>query len=228
MNKKQKEARKLINKNNLYSIEEAVELLPKISTSNFTGSVELTINLKLNEKNKNKPLRSSISFPNEFGEETKILVLTQDASEVEKAKKAGATYAGFDEFIKKIEKDWTDFDILITTPKCMPNVAKLGKYLGRKGLMPNPKNQTVTTDIEKVIKMYKQGKKDFKKNEQGSIKLVIGKLDMSKEQLIENFNEFKRIFSNESKQFGADIIQNVYLSPTMGPGLKISINELMN
>ncbi|MBN1331757.1 50S ribosomal protein L1 [Candidatus Dojkabacteria bacterium] len=225
MSKKQKEANKLIDKKQ-YSLDEALELLPKISTSKFAGSAELTVNLKLNEKQKKDPIRGSITFPNAFGEQIKVLALVEEG-DVKTAKAAGADHAGLEEFVEKIEKEnWFDFDIVITTPKLMPQIAKLGKYLGRKGLMPNPKNQTVTADLEKVIKQYKQGKKDFKKDDQDAIRLVIGKTDMSADQLKANFEEFRKVLKPHLDKLGPDAIKNIHLAPTMGPSLKIVLSEL--
>lgn len=225
MSKKYKKAEELVDRTKLYSIAEALELLPKISTSKFTGSVELTINFKLNEKQKKEGIRGSIVFPNSFGKDKKILVLTDNANK-SKAEAAGADYAGLEDFIKKIESGWDEFDIVIATPSVMPQIAKLGKYLGRKGLMPNPKNQTVTNDLDKVIKMYKSGKKDFKLTESDSIQLTVGKLNMDTKALTENFEAFKKVITGDLKKFGPDSVKTIYMSPTMGPVIKIAPSEL--
>ncbi|MBD3279959.1 50S ribosomal protein L1 [Candidatus Dojkabacteria bacterium] len=225
MNKKQKEAKKLIEKKQ-YSIDEALELMPRISTSKFPGSVELAVNLKLNEKQKKEQMRGSVTFPNAFGEEVKVLALVEKGDE-KTAKDAGADHVGLEEYVKKIEKEnWFEFDVAITTPKVMPQIAKLGQHLGRRGLMPNPKNQTVTTDLEKVIKQYKQGKKDYKKDDSDTVRIVIGKTDMSAEQLKANFEEFKKVVKPQLGKLGVEVIKNIYLAPTMGPSVKIAVGEL--
>lgn len=224
MNKKQLKAKELI-EHKKYNIEEALNLLPQISTSNFSGSVELTINLKLNEKQAKEQIRGSIVFPNAFGKGVRVLALV-DKTDLETAKKAGADFVGFDEYVKKIEEGWFEFDVVITTPKLMPQIAKLGKYLGRRGLMPNPKNQTVTTELEKVIKQYKQGKKDYKKDDSNTVRIIIGKVDMSKDQLLANFEEFKTNLKNQLNKIGNDLIKSAYLAPTMGPSIEIDPKEL--
>ena len=225
MNKKQIEAKKLVDKDQ-YSLDEALVLLPKISTSKFAGSIEMTINLKLNEKQKKEPVRGSITFPNAFGEQIRVLALVEKGDE-ETAKKAGADFVGLEEYVKKIEKEnWMDFDIVITTPKVMPQIAKLGKYIGRKGLMPNPQNQTVTTELEKVIKQYKQGKKDYKKDDSDTIRIILGKTDMGADQVKANFEESKKAIKPHFEKLGPDSIKNVFLAPTMGPSLKIAVGEL--
>jgi large subunit ribosomal protein L1 len=225
MNKKQKQAKELIDNKKFYSIDEAFDLLPKISTSKFPGTIEMNINFKLNDKQKKDGLRGSVVFPNSFGKSKKILVLCESAK-VAEAEKAGADYAGLDELVKKIEKGWMDFDVVIATPAVMPMIAKLGKYIGKKGLMPNPKNKTITNDLETVIKIYKQGKKDFKLTEDGSIKIAIGKVDMSKDQIKQNFDAFASAIKNDIKRLGDGSIKAIIMSPTMGPSIKVSASEL--
>jgi len=224
MSKKHKKAKELVKKDE-YKLEEALELLPKLSTSKFVGSIELTINFKLNDKQKKEGLRASVIFPNSFGEGKKVLVFTEKAKEKE-AKDAGADFVGLEDFMKKIEGGWSEFDVAIATPSVMPQIAKLGKYLGQKGLMPNPKNQTVTNDLAKTVKMYKGGKKDFKMNEQGSIKLSFGKVDMTKEALTQNFQAFFKAISADLQKLRMESIKNIFLSPTMGPSLKLENSEI--
>lgn len=226
MNKKQKDAKKLVDKSKKYSLAEALELMPKISTSKFAGTVEVTVNLRLNDKQKKQPIRGSVVFPNSFGEEKKILVLTENAKASE-AKKAGADFIGLDDMVKKIEGGWLGFDVVIATPDVMPKIAKLGPHLGRRGLMPNPKNQTVTENIAKAVKMYKSGKKDYKMTEDNSIKTTIGKTDMNIKALTENFEAFKKALSPALKNFRTDAIKAIYIAPTMGPSLRIDLKELI-
>lgn len=221
---KQVKQKSLVDKQKFYEIDEALELLPKISTSKFVGSAEIVINLRLSEKQKKQPpARSSVTFPHPFGEQKKVLVLT-DAPDA--AKKAGADFAGLDEFVKKIEKGWMGFDVVIATPKIMPQIAKLGKFLGAKGMMPNPKNQTVTDKVEEIVKQYKSGKIDFKANDQDAIKLVFGKLDMSADQLKANFDQLKKQLNIELSKYSGDVVRSIFMGPTMGPSIKLNPKEL--
>lgn len=221
MSKKLDEVKSQIDKSKQYDLEDALKLLPKLSISKFEGSAELAINFKLSDKQKQESIRGSITFPHSFGQEKKILVLTEESKQGE-AKKAGANYVGLEEYIKKIEEGWADFDVVIATPQVMPQIAKLGKYLGRKGLMPNPKNQTVTENVEKTVKMYKGGKRDYKMTEQDSIKVVFGTVNMPLEQLKGNFEELKKTLHPLIQRFGLQSIKNIYIGPTMGPSVKLS------
>jgi large subunit ribosomal protein L1 len=220
-NKKYKKVAELVEKGKMYEIDEALELLPKVSTSKFVGTAELLVNFKLNEKQKKETVRGSVVFPKSFGKSKVVLVLA-DESKAKEALAAGADFAGLEEYVKKIEGGWIDFDVVIATMKVMPQIAKLGKYLGRRGLMPNPKNQTVTDDVAKVIKMYKSGKKDFKKGDDDSIKIAIGKVDMKKEDLKANFEEFVKSINPYIKKFGSTAVKNVSICPTMGPSIKLN------
>ncbi len=226
MNKKLETAKKLIDKDKHYSIDEALEILPKISISKFTGSAEITINLNLNDKQKQNPIRLSVTYPNHFGRETKVLALVDNSKEKE-AKDAGADYVGLDDYIKKIEEGWMDFDIVVATPAVMPKIAKLGKYIGKRGLMPNPKNQTVTDKIDQVVKQYKSGKNNYKIGEQGSLQVVFGKLDMNKEQLKQNLDELIKAIDSEKQKLGQIVVTGVYVSPTMGPSIKLNTKEII-
>ncbi len=225
MSKKYDKAQKLVDKKKSYQINKALELMPKISTSKFPGSIELHITFNLSEKQQKESLKGAVVFPNQFGKTKKVLVLT-DTSHQKEAEDAGADFVGLEEYIKKIETGWDDFDIVIATPSVMPKIAKLGKFLGRKGLMPNPKNQTVTNDLKKVIKMYKQGKTDFKVQE-GNLKIILGKVDMNPKQLVENFEEFTKSLYNVLPRLTKDMIRSIYLTPTMGPSIKIDPNILV-
>lgn len=225
MSKKLENAKALVDNSKQYELEEALELLPKVSISKFEGSAEVVINFKLNDKQRQESIRGSVTFPHSFGEEKKILVLAEE-SRWDEAQKAGADYAGLDEYIKKIEEGWLDFDVVIATPQVMPQIARLGKYLGRRGLMPNPKNQTVTEDLEKVIKMYKSGKKDYKMNDQDAVKVTFGTVNMPTEELKANFEELKKALTPYVQRFGLQAVRNVYVSPTMGPSMKLNPSVL--
>jgi large subunit ribosomal protein L1 len=204
-----------------YSIADAAALLPKISLSSFVGSADLNIILQLKEKQENESVRGSIVFPHQFGESKKILVFAQGLK-VKEAKTAGADYVGLEDLVEKIEKGWLDFDVVIAQPSVMVKIAKLGKVLGPKQLMPNPKTGTVTDDIKKAVATYKAGKTDFKMDPGKSIKIKFGKLNMKPDHLAENLKAAIDAVKNETKRLGVNAIKKIYVSPTMGPKLEIS------
>jgi large subunit ribosomal protein L1 len=215
--KKYIEVQKLVETNKKYSLAEALALLPKISVTSFAGSVSMQINLNLNEKQKKEVFRGSYTLPHSFGKSLRVLVIA-DKSDHDKAK--GADFVGAEELVKEIEEGKDDFDLVITTPMMMPKMAKLGKTLGTKGLMPNPKNGTITTDLEATITKFKKGMKNFKADN-GIIIGVIGKLDMPVEDLTENSVEFMKAVNSEIKKLGPSAIKSIFLTPTMGPKLTI-------
>lgn len=221
--KKYIEAQKLVTQNKKYTLAEALAILPKISVTSFAGSVSFQINLNLNEKQKKDVFRGSYTLPHTFGKSLRVLVIA-DKSEHEKAK--GADFVGAEELIKEIEAGKEDFDLVITTPMMMAKMAKLGKILGTKGLMPNPKNGTITTDLEGTIAKFKKGMKNFKADN-GVITAVIGKTDMTIEELTENCVDFMKAVNNEIKKLGPNAVKSLYLTPTMGPKLVVDANSIM-
>lgn len=216
---KHAEARALITKKQ-YSVEEAGELLPKLSTSKFVGSANLDIVLSLKEKHANESIRGSIVFPNQFGGEKKVLVFAEGA-QADEAKKAGADFVGMDDLVAKVTEGWMDFDVVIATPAAMPKIARLGKVLGPRQLMPNPKTGTVTANVENAVKMYKSGKMDFKMDAGKTIKLRFAKLDMSPEQITANLRTALDAVKGETKRFGLGVLRKILVSPTMGPGFEV-------
>lgn len=223
--KKYKEVLKLLDKKKLYSLDEALELLPKISTSKFDSAVEVHINFNLNQKQKKTAnIKGSLILPNQVGTSVKIAVITTPDHS---AKAKGAEIVGGEELIKKIEDGWNDFDILIATPDIMPKLAMLGKVLGPKGKMPNPKNNTVTTDLKGTIESYKKGKTDFKVDKQGGLHQLLGKVNMKKGKLKENVVTFLKAILNESRNINVIPFKTVYLSPSMGPSIKLDVKELI-
>jgi large subunit ribosomal protein L1 len=212
----------LIVPNKKYSLAEALGVLPKISVTTFAGSVSMQINLNLNEKQKKEVFRGSYTLPHSFGKSLRVLVIA-DKSEHEKAKLADIV--GAEELVKEIEGGKEDFDLVITTPMMMSKIAKLGKILGTKGLMPNPKNGTITTDLEGTIAKFKKGMKNFKADN-GVIIGVIGKTDMKTEELTENTVEFMRAVNNEVKKLGPNAVKSIFMTPTMGPKLIIDNNSI--
>lgn len=212
-------AKSMIDQSKLYTAKEALDVLKNISTSKFPGSVEVEIQLNLNQKQKSESIRGTVQFPNQFGKEIKVLALV-DPANIKSAKTA--TISGGEELIPKIEKGEIDFDVVVATPAIMPKIARLGKTLGKKGLMPNPKNGTVTTDLEKTITKFKSGQKSYKLQQESKINVVIGKTDMESSKLVENFQALLDSVTDVTKKFGTSVVKSVRIKPTMGPSLQIS------
>jgi large subunit ribosomal protein L1 len=213
-----------IDKSKKYDIDEAIKLLPEISLTKFAGSIEMSVYLNLNDKQKKESVRGSYSLPNKFGKEIKVLVFCDEA---DRKKAEGADFVGGEDLVKEIEAGKSDFDVVITTPGMMVKIAKLGKILGSKGLMPNPKNGTITTDLEGAIKTFKSGKKNFKMSEYALIVGVIGKTDMKPEQIKENIISFVKSIFAEVKKFNPAPFKAISLAPTMGPKISLDVNKVI-
>jgi large subunit ribosomal protein L1 len=221
--KKYQAAAKKIEAGKKYSADEAIKLLPELSISKFAGTAEVHIFLKLTEKQKKESVRGSYILPHSFGKETKVLLFADPSYKSDKSK---ADVVGGEELIKDVEAGKVDFDVVIAMPAMMPKIARLGKVLGTKGLMPNPKNGTVTADPDKTIAKFKSGLRNFKMSEDGRITAVIGKLDMKPEELKENMQEFFKQLTNEIKRLGVNVISKITISPTMGPAVNLDPSQL--
>ncbi|MGL5174972.1 MAG: 50S ribosomal protein L1 [Cetobacterium sp.] len=219
--KKYLEIAKLVEQGRLYEVKEALELVKKTRTANFVETVEIALRLGVDPRHADQQVRGTVVLPNGTGKTVKILAITSGAN-VEKALEAGADYAGAEEYIEKIQQGWFDFDIVIATPDMMPKLGRLGRVLGTKGLMPNPKSGTVTPDIATAVSEFKKGKLAFRVDKLGSIHAPIGKADFSEEALLENFtafiNEIVRLKPAASK---GQYLRTVAVSLTMGPGVKM-------
>lgn len=192
----------------------------------YDQSVELKISVKRSSKNPT-PYKVSLTFPNNFGKSVKVLALCE-GEDAKKALASGADYAGLDEYMGKInDENWSDFDIVIATPAVMPKIAKLGRVLGAKGLMPNPKTGTVSNDIEATVKEFKAGKKNFKEDKTGVINTVVGKVSMGSDKLLENIKALVGAMKEASPNVFNDVY-TIYIKTTMGPSIKVAQNELMN
>ena len=190
LGKKYVEASKKIEKNKSYQLEEAVKLAKETSITKFDSSVELAVKLNIDTKKADQQMRGSLVLPNGNGKTKKILVLAKGAA-AEAAKKAGADFVGEADMIEKIEKEqWFDFDVIIATPDMMPQLGKIGKVLGPKGLMPNPKTGTVTMDTKKAVEDIKKGRVEYRTDSYGNVQVIIGKVSFTEEQLLENMNAF--------------------------------------
>ena len=224
--KKYVEAAKLVEKNKLYTKEEAIDLVKKTSTTKFDSSVEVAMYLNLDTKKADQQLRGTICLPNGTGKTKKILVIAKGPKAAE-AKEAGADYVGDMDYLEKIEKEnWFDFDTLIATPDMMPQLGKLGKILGPKGLMPNPKTGTVTMDIKKAVSEVKQGRIEYRTDSYGNVHIIIGKVSFKEEQLLENLKAFvSLILKTKPSVVKGTYVKNISISTTMGPGIKIDANS---
>ena len=217
-----------IDKKKEYKISEAVELVKKLANAKFDESVDVAVRLGVDPRHADQMVRGTVVLPHGTGKNVRVLVLTRGPKEQE-AKEAGADYVGFDEYIKKIQEGWLDFDVVVATPDVMPEVGKLGKILGARGLMPNPKSGTVTNDVGKVVKELKAGKIQFRVDKAGIIHASIGKASFDAQKLIENFKALmSTILRLKPASAKGQYVKSVYLSSTMGPGIKIDRNELTN
>lgn len=227
--KKYVEVSKLVDKNKLYTKEEATSLIKKTSVTKFDASVELAIRLNLDTKQADQQLRGALVLPNGTGKTKKVLVLAK-GEQAKAAKEAGADFVGDADLLNKIEKEnWFDFDIIVATPEMMPALGKLGKILGPKGLMPNPKTGTVTMDTAKAVADVKKGRVEYRTDSFGNIHVIIGKVSFTEEQLLENLVAFMSlILKTKPNTVKGEYIKNISLSTTMGPGLKISQNSFDN
>ena len=227
--KKYQEASKLIDKSQLYSLGEAVDLAKQASYAGFDETVELHLKMGVNPRSADQQVRGVVLLPNGLGKKTRVLVFTQGEG-IKLAEEAGADYTGADELIKQIEGGWLEFDISIATPDMMPKVAKLGRILGRRGLMPNPKAGTVVPpqDLARVISEARKGRAEFRLDRTAIIHLPIGKLSFDKDSLLENLIAVVEAIV-KAKPSGAkgQYIKNVSLATSMGPGFRLDIASVL-
>ena len=228
--KKYIKAMELVEKHKAYTKEEAIELVKKTSTSNFDGSVEIAVRLNVDTKKTDQQVRGALVLPNGTGKAKRVLVLTKNDAQSKAAKDAGAEFVGGEDLIDKIAKEnWLDFDVIIATPEMMPLLGKIGKLLGPRGLMPNPKTGTVTTDVAKAIEDVKKGRIEFRTDSYGNVHAIIGKVSFDDAKLVENLDAFMNvIIKSKPTTVKGQFIKNVSVSSTMGPGIKIDINTLTN
>ena len=204
-----------------YSLDEASELVKEITTTKFDSSIDLAIRLGVDPKNANEMIRGVVSLPHGTGKSLKVLALVSPDKEDE-AKKAGADYIGLDEFIDKIKNGWVDVDVIVTMPSVMPKLGPLGKILGPRGLMPNPKTGTVTMDIGKAITDIKGGKIDFKVDKTGIIHASVGKVSFTADKIKDNANELiNTIVKLKPSSLKGTYVKSISISSTMSPGIAI-------
>ncbi len=219
--KNRKVALEKIEEGKLYRLIEAAGLVKEISTTKFDASLDLDIRLGIDPRKSNQMVRGVVTLPNGTGKETRVLVLCTPDKE-EEAKNAGADFAGLDEYVDKIKGGWTDVDVIITMPQVMGKVGPLGRVLGPRGLMPNPKSGTVTTDIGKAVSEVKKGKIDFKVDKYGIVHTSIGKVSFEPQKIVENAREFiNTVVKLKPASAKGTYIKSIYLSSTMSPAIKI-------
>lgn len=219
--KKYLEVSKLVETGKLYEVKEALELVAKTRTANFVETVEVALKLGVDPRHADQQVRGTVVLPHGTGKTVKILAITSGEN-IQKALDAGADYAGAEEYINQIQQGWLDFDLVIATPDMMPKIGRLGKILGTKGLMPNPKSGTVTPDVAAAVSEFKKGKLAFRVDKVGSIHVPIGKANFSVEQIEDNFKAFMdQIVRLKPAASKGQYLRTVAVSLTMGPGVKM-------
>jgi large subunit ribosomal protein L1 len=224
--KKLKEAAKLVEKDKAYSLSEAIELATKTSTTTFDATVELHINLNVDPRQADQNVRDNLVLPNGTGKSVRVAVLADD-DDAASAKKAGADIVGNDQLLKDIEKGIINFDILVATPAMMAKLGKYARVLGPKGLMPNPKSGTVTTDVAKAVTASKAGRVEYRVDSTGIVHLGVGKVSFGPAKLLENTQAvFASVKSAKPSSIKGNYVKNITVTTSMGPGIKVAVNEL--
>lgn len=225
--KKYVEASSKVEKGKAYTVEEAVHLVKEIAPAKFDESVELSLRLNLDTKKADQQLRGATVLPNGTGKTKKVLVLAR-GNAAKEAQAAGADYVGDTDMIDKIaHENWFDFDTIIATPDMMPALGKIGKLLGPKGLMPNPKTGTVTMDTKKAVEDVKRGRVEYRADSFGNVAIIIGKVSFDEAKLVENLKAFlSLILKSKPAAVKGDYMLNIAISSTMGPGVKIDVKTL--
>lgn len=221
LTKKRKEAQQKVDSSKVYSLAEAAELIKGISYTKFDASVDLDIRLGVDPRKADQMVRGIVTLPHGTGKTVRVLVLCTPDKE-EEAKNAGADYYGLDDYIAKIKEGWTDVDVIITTPSVMPKVGALGRILGPRGLMPNPKSGTVTMEVGKAVTDVKAGKIDFKVDKYGIIHTSVAKVSFAPEKIVDNANELLQTISRlKPASAKGTYVKSIYMSSTMSPGIQI-------
>jgi large subunit ribosomal protein L1 len=226
LTKNRKKALEKVEPGKQYKLSEAANLVKEITTAKFDSSIDLNVRLGVDPRKANQMVRGVVSLPHGTGKETKVLVLCTPDKE-EEAKSAGADHVGLDDYVEKIKGGWTDIDVIITMPSVMAKVGALGRILGPRGLMPNPKSGTVTMEIGSAVKEVKQGKIDFKVDKYGIIHAAIAKVSFTPEKIAENAKEMiNTILKLKPSSAKGTYVKSIYLSSTMSPGLPIDVKSV--
>ena len=228
VSKQRKEALAKFDNSKSYSVNEAVNIVKQITYSKFDASVDLNIRLGVDPRKANQMVRGSVTLPHGTGKVVRVLVLC-NPDKAQEALDAGADYVGLDEYIQKIKDGWTDIDVVITTPNIMPKVGALGRILGPRGLMPNPKTGTVTMDVAKAVQEVKAGKIDFKVDKYGIIAAGVAKVSFSPEKIVDNAKELiQAVIKLKPAAAKGTYMKSVYISSTMSPGVQIDVKSVSN
>ncbi|MEE9225702.1 MAG: 50S ribosomal protein L1 [Bacteroidota bacterium] len=215
-----------VDRNKVYTIEAAVEIVKQIATAKFNETVDISVRLGVDPRKADQLVRGTVALPHGIGKAVRVLVLAKPPKDRE-ALEAGADHAGFDEYIAKIKEGWTDVDVIVATPDVMSEVGRLGKILGPRGLMPNPKSGTITQDVAKAVKEVKAGKIEFRVDKAGIVHAAVGKSSFEKEKLVENIrtllNTVQRMKPASAK---GQYFKSIAVSSTMGPSFRIDRNEV--
>lgn len=226
--KKYKEAAELVDKNKMYSIDEAIELAKKTARAKFDETVEVSVNLGVDPKQAGQMVRGTVILPHGVGKTPRIAVIAK-GEKLKEAEDSGANIAGGEDLIEKIKGGFLDFDVIVATPDMMKDLSKLGKILGPKGLMPNPKIGTVTFEIKNAVEEIKKGKIEYKVDSYGIIHTIVGKVSFEIQMLQENTKTLlKAILKAKPSSVKGEYIRNITVSTTMGPGIKINTQQVMN
>ena len=228
LTKNKKLALEKVENGKAYTIEEAAQLVKEITFTKFDASVDMDVRLDVDPRKANQMVRGVVTLPHGTGKEVRVLVLCTPDKE-EEAKAAGADYVGLDEYIEKLKSGWTDIDIIITMPAIMGKIGALGRILGPRGLMPNPKSGTVTVEIGKAVQEVKQGKIDFKVDKFGIVHSSIGKVNFDADKIKDNAREFMNgIQKLKPSSAKGTYVKSVFLSSTMSPGIKLDLKSLLD
>ncbi|ANQ53599.1 50S ribosomal protein L1 [Thermosipho affectus] len=225
--KRYNEIKKLVDRSKEYDLNEAVELAKKVATAKFDETVELHIKTNIDYRKSDQQIRSTISLPHGTGKEVKVLVFAK-GDKAEEAKEAGADYVGAEDLVEKIQKEgFLDFDVAIATPDMMRVIGKLGKILGPRGLMPNPKAGTVTNDVASAVKEFKKGRMEIRTDKTGNLHIPVGKASFDNAKLTENIKSaYEQVLNLKPAAVKGTFIKKVVLSTTMGPGIKVDPTTL--
>ncbi len=217
-----------VDRSRAYPLDEAVKLVRELASAKFPETVDAAIRLGVDPRKADQMIRGSTILPHGTGKKIKVLVFARTPEEEKEAKEAGADYVGFEDLIEKIKSGWIDFDAVVATPDVMPQVAKLGKILGPKGLMPSPKTGTVTKDVGRVVRELKRGRVEFRVDKTGNIHVPIGKVTFEPEQIKENLLALvQELLNLKPQSFKGTYIKAIHISPTMGPSVQIDVNDVL-
>ncbi|PIE83975.1 MAG: 50S ribosomal protein L1 [Bacteroidia bacterium] len=226
VSKKRKAALAMVDPDKAYSLAEAADLVKKMSYTKFDASVDIDVRLGVDPRKANEMVRGVVTLPHGTGRSVRVLALVTPEKE-EEAKAAGADYVGMDDLVERIKGGWTDFDVVVTMPQTMGKVGQIGRILGPRGLMPNPKSGTVTMEVGKAIGEIKQGKIDFRVDKFGILHVSVGRVSFEVEALVENVREFMQtVHRLKPSSLKGTYIKSVYLSTTMSPGVNLDLQSL--